>query len=225
MRVLFIGEGPHDIGPQPFAPKPRPASGTVPTLSRRVCPAISEDSLALAWKEIPILDNRQAGKGLGAKVERAIVLSAERFELAGTICVVDQDRDRDRLPVMEQGKQQGLRAVRQSHAVACGVAVESIEAWTIGAPEAIADVLGVTTADVQAHYRLRDVESFYQRSGKPEHRPKDILKRILERNHETGNVAFRTDVAVRTDTETLARNCPKGFKPFSEKLRAAFGPR
>ena len=73
MRVLFIGEGPHDIGPQSFDPQPRPATGAVPTLSRRACPAIDEDSLALAWREIPILDNRQVRRGLDAKVERAIV--------------------------------------------------------------------------------------------------------------------------------------------------------
>ncbi len=60
MRVLFIGEGPHDIGHQSFDPQPRPATGTVPTLSRRVCPAIEEDSLALAWREIPILDRKSA---------------------------------------------------------------------------------------------------------------------------------------------------------------------
>jgi len=194
-------------------------------LSRRVCPAIDEDSLALAWREIPILDNRQARRGLGAKVERAIVLSAEKYELAGTVCVMDQDRDENRLATMEQGQERGLRAVRQSHAAVCGVAVESIEAWTLGAPEAIADVLDVKTEDVQSHYRLRDVESFHQRSGKPVHRPKDILSGILDLKHETDSTAIRTDIAGRTNIETLARNCPIGFKPFSDKLKAAFGPR
>ncbi len=225
MRVLFIGEGSHDIGPPTFDPQPRPATGTVPTLTRRVCPEVDDGSLALSWREIPILDKRQARKGLAAKVERAIVLSAEKFGLAGTVCVTDQDRDERRLAGMEEGQVRGLKSVRESHAAVCGVAVESIEAWTLGAPKAIADVLDIKTEDVQSQYKLRNVESFYQRSGKREHRPKDILSRVLDQEDETDSASLRTTVAERTDGESLERNCPIGFKPFSEKLKAAFSAR
>jgi hypothetical protein len=225
MRVLFIGEGTHDIGPPAFDPQPRPAAGVVSTLARRVCPAISQDSLALAWTEITILDPKKRRRGLDAKVERAIVLSVEKYGLDGTVCVADQDRDATRLNAMEEGQTRGLNIVRRPHAAACAVAVESIKAWTLGAPEAIALVLGTDAGDVQSHYRLRDVESFYQHSGKPDHRPKDILGRIAAAKHRKDSSEFRSAVAEHTDVAALKQTCPLGFRPFAEKLAAAFGPR
>ncbi|MCL4207022.1 MAG: hypothetical protein KJ000_31450 [Pirellulaceae bacterium] len=225
MRVLLIGEGSHDIGPPTFDPQPRPAAGVVSTLARRVSPAISKDSLALAWTEISNLDPKKRKRGLDAKVETAIVLSAMKYGLDGTVCVADQDRDATRLSTMEEGQSRGLNLVRQPHAAACGVAVESIEAWTLGAPEAIALVLGTDAAVVQSHYRLRDVESFYQHSGKSDHRPKDILGRIAAAKHWKDSSEFRSAVAEHTDVAALKQTCPRGFRPFAEKLSAAFGPR
>ena len=53
MKVLFIGEGPHDIGaPNSNPNQPRPARGTIPILARRVCAGIAPESIALAWREI-----------------------------------------------------------------------------------------------------------------------------------------------------------------------------
>lgn len=208
MRVLFIGEGTHDVGPPTFDLRPRPAAGTVPALARRVCPSISEDSLALAWREIPILDPKKRRRGFDARTEIAIVLSAEKYGLAGTVCVADQDRDESRLAAMEEGQARGLKLVRRPHSAACGVAVESIEAWTLGAPQAMASVLDTDEQIVQSHYRLRDVETFYQPSGKPELRPKDIINRILAVKHETDSAGFRAAVADRTDIEALKHACP-----------------
>jgi hypothetical protein len=225
MRVLFIGEGSHDIGAPVFAPEARAASGVIPSLTRRTCPAIAEDSVALTWREIPILDRRKRGRGFAAKVKSAILLSAERFQLAGTVCVADQGRDGTRLPAMEEGRMCGLDLVRVPHVAACGVAVESIEAWTLGAPEAIARVLEMDPRDVQSHYRLRNVESFYEHSGKPELRPKEILRNICAEAHVQDSTELRTAIGECTDIEVLKRNCPLGFRPFAEKLEAAFGPR
>jgi hypothetical protein len=66
VKLLFIGEGRHDIGdPQPL--QPRPAQGTIPTLARRICAKIAPESVALAWTEIRRF-NRAAKKGYKAKV-------------------------------------------------------------------------------------------------------------------------------------------------------------
>jgi hypothetical protein len=101
MRVLFVGEGAQDIGTPQFNPQPRPARGTVPTLARKVCPVIAEDSVALAWTEIPLFDRKARKRGLEVKVERAILLSVLKFHCAGTVCVADQDRDAGRLAALE----------------------------------------------------------------------------------------------------------------------------
>jgi hypothetical protein len=220
MKVLFVGEGPHDVGPPDFAPGVRAATGVMPTLARRVCPAIGGDSVSIFWREIPVLPARPKLKGWAAKVRSSIAL-AVRNQCDGTVCVADQDRDADRLPAMNDG----ASAAASDHRIACGVAIESIEAWILGAPTAIASVLEVTLAEVQKHYRLKDVEDFYQNSDKAEKRPKDLLDRIAEIEHRTAGTSFREEVAQRADVSDLERNCPQGFKPFADKLRAVFGPR
>jgi hypothetical protein len=225
MRVLFVGEGAHDIGPASFDPQPRPAKGAIPTLARRVCPAMAEDSVALAWCELPVLNEKKRTRGLAAKVETAIVIGASKFRVDGTVCVTDRDRDEPRLSAMEAGQSRGLAVVGVPHVAACGVAVESVEAWTLGAPEALADFLGVDVRQVQEHYRLRDVEDYYQRSGNDDHRPKKILSRVLASAHQVDCAEVRESVAERTDIAALERNCPQGFRPFAQRLRAVFGPR
>jgi hypothetical protein len=114
--------------------------------------------------------------------------------------------------------------VSADHRAACGVAVESIEAWTLGAPEAIAAVLGEEPATIRVHYKPHHAESFYQHSGKPEHRPKDLLGSLAQLGYRKPDAEFREEVALHTDVDALAAVCPRGFKPFAERLRAAFGP-
>lgn len=231
MKVLFVGEGPHDIGSSVFPPQPRPATGTIPALARKVCPQIDAESVAISWREIPILDrrkvpplDRKALKNVWtAKTARAIVLSHTRFQCAGTICVADRDGEKERLGALEEGKERGLKLIATQHAVACGVAVESIEAWILGVPEAIADVLHESVAPILSQYDLSKVEDYYQKSGRPEHRPKDILDRIAARKNRSASTEFRRDVAERTDVNALERVCKQGFKPFAGQLRAAFG--
>lgn len=221
MKLLFVGEGSQDIGRPEFAPKPRPAGGVVAVLARRLCPAISADSIALSWRKIPVLDRKKRGKGFAAKVTSAILLAAQQG-CAGTVCVVDRDRDDGRLQQMEEGKNRGLELVSGPHAVVCGIARESIEAWTLGAPEAIARVLRADVAQLQVAYKLGDVETFYQHSGKAENRPKDILARVAELGHLEDSTEFRERVAEHTDLDALVQVCPKGFGPFAAELLRAF---
>jgi len=220
MKVLFVGEGSHDVGSPGFAPEVRAATGIVPTLARRVCPAIGEESVSIFWREVPVLPMKPKLNGLAAKVRSSIALAVKN-QCDGTVCVADQDRDTDRLPAMNEG----VSAAGSDHRIVCGVAIESIEAWVLGAPTAIASVLTVAVAEVQKHYRLKDVEDLYQNSDKAERRPKDLLDRIAEVKHQTAGTSFRHEVAQRADVAELERNCSQGFKPFADKLRAAFGPR
>src|SRR5262245_4649635 len=157
MKVLFVGEGNHDIGLSGKSwSQPRPAHGVVPVLSKRVCPSIElggespAASIALAWDDIARFSPTR--KGLEAKVAAAILLSSKQFGCAGTVCVYDQDRDRDgeRLSAMKRGKEKGLAAVDGRHAAAVGVAIKSIEAWTLGATQALAEELDVPLAKIKA---------------------------------------------------------------------------
>ena len=55
--------------------------------------------------------------------------------------MADRDRDTDRRTRIEDAAKNAPK--RSSFRVVVGIAVESVEAWTLGVPDAIAKVLGV----------------------------------------------------------------------------------
>lgn len=126
---------------------------------------------------------------------------------------------------MEEGIAKGCEIVSAEHRAVCGLAVQSVEAWTLGVPAAIAAQLDAPENEIRKHYKPSEVESFNRNDGKPERRPKELLEQIAaSKNHEDG-ADWRQQIAELTDPDELCRHCPDGFKPFAEKLRAAFGPR
>jgi len=122
---------------------------------------------------------------------------------------------------MEEGRIDGLEAVGTSHYCVCGLAVKSVEAWSLADPDAIATVLGIDVKEVRALYPHFRIEEFYQNSGKPEHRPKDLLERIAQLRGRHADSGLRQEIAEHTNLSRLEEACPKGFTPFAEALRAA----
>ena len=130
MKVLFVGEGPNDVGSSANDSDPRPAGGVVSALAQKVCSGIAAHSIALRWTQLHRF-YPGGNKGLAGKVAVAVLQAARKFECMGTVCVYDRDRDHDRLGLMREGAARGLAAIGTPHAVVCGVAVESVEAWTL----------------------------------------------------------------------------------------------
>jgi hypothetical protein len=224
VKVLFIGEGSTDIGKANSNPRnPRPASGVVPALARKICPSISASSIAMTWTEVPRFSPSRLKRGYEHKICAAALL-AVRNECAGTICIADRDRDADRLVALAAGTSQVAELPGcRNHRIVSGVAVESIEAWTLGSPEAIAKALGLEGSQVRTLYpRGIDVESLWQQSGKEEHRPKRLLEQITQLKHRDDDGEFREAVAQLTEPLDLERACPSGFGPFAKRLREVF---
>jgi hypothetical protein len=222
MKVLFVGEGPHDFGRDDEAAyPPSAATGVVPILAQKVVPAITQDSLAIKWREITLLNPHK--KGLDNKVAAAILISARKFGCAGTICVRDRDRMEDLAASLEAGIQKGLKQVGGAHKATFGLAVESVEAWSLGAPSALATILDIARTLVESEYRVRDVEEYHENSGKEDHRPKKILAKVAETRNRHPGTEFRKEVAEATDIAELEKNCSQGFQPFAKRLRDVFG--
>jgi hypothetical protein len=219
VRVLFVGEGPHDIGRHDrFAPDEAQRPGVVQVLARKVCPALDEDSPALRWAELARFDPTAKKKGFAAKMKAAALIAERRLACDGLVCVTDRDRDDDRARQVTEG----AAALASTTRVAYGIAVESVEAWTLGAPKALAEALDVPEKVVRAAYPHVAVEALYQNSGVSEHRPKDLLGRIAALAHQDSGQALRVAVAERTDTDALELACPEGFAPFAASLRTTF---
>ena len=104
MKLLFIGEGRHDIGdlnPNPF--QPRLARGTIPTLARQICSSIVLESVALAWSEIRRFNPSAQKNGFSAKFTAAVLVAVRKFNCEGTVAVTDRDGCEDRQSKLEEG--------------------------------------------------------------------------------------------------------------------------
>jgi hypothetical protein len=214
--VLFVGDGKHDIGgPDGFSDEPFPARGVVPNLSARVAALDGERSVALRWKDLVRFS--PTARGYPAKIKLAQLLAERKWGLGGAVCVVDEDNDPSRRTL--SGTQGSA-----SCPVVCGVAVRSIEAWTLGAPTALAAALGTTPEKVQHACPSARVEDLYEGSGKPELRSKQLLRKLAtELGRCDDSLELREEVARRTDPDKLCRTCSQGFAPFAAGLREAFG--
>ncbi|MCY1008192.1 hypothetical protein OV079_22055 [Nannocystis pusilla] len=227
-RVLFVGDGKHDIGvPDWPTDEPFPARGVVPHLAERVAAVDRAHSLAMPWSH-PRLSrfqpkNRaQRTRGYEAKV-RAAMLQIERgvLRVDGLVCVVDEDNDPER---------RNLPDVLHVHAsercpIAAGVAVRSIEAWTLGARTALAQALRTKVDMVEKTCPSSSVEELYEGAGDRSRRPKHILQRLAdELARMKDSLELREEIASLTDPDELCKACPIGFAPFAVAVRAAFGP-
>lgn len=223
MKLLFVGEGATDIGSPNFALPPRRATGVLFILSRKVCPSIDSECSAVFLQELQILNREKKGNIYAARVAKAMVLAAiHRCE--GTVFVVDQDNDEDRLKHLEEGIQRGLTALGSTHPTVVAVAIKTIEAWMLGTPSALAAVLGTTVNTVTQGYKPHAVEEMHPRSGKLEKQSGKLLTKIAEAGNREDGTLFREEIAANTDIDELIRHCKNGFRPFAEKLRRAFGP-
>lgn len=215
-RVLFVGDGKHDIGaPEWPCDVPFAARGVVPHLAERAAAIDRTSSLALRWADIPRL--APGKKGYLHKL-RAAQLLGRRHGLDAVVAVVDEDNDPDRRALTEAAKHDtpGVPAV-------LGVAVRSIEAWTLGAMTALAAELGTTATRLRARYPA-PVEHLYEGSNKEELRPKLLLRKLAEDTaHRGDSLELREKVAERSDIDELCRHCPDGFARFAADLRACLG--
>jgi len=220
VKVLFVGEGPHDVGrPREVEGAPTVAGGVVTILSRRARPDVDAESIALRWTELRRFHPDARRKGFARKVPVAALIGSRRFDCDAVVCIADQDGDEDRIDQLREGARRARDSV--GCGVAVGVAVQAIEAWTLGAAEALAAELETPVADVIAAFpRGVHVEALNERSGKDDHRPRTLLARIAALADRSDNQLLRDAVAERTDSRRLEEKCPAGFAPFAAELRA-----
>jgi len=225
-RVLFIGDGKHDIGkPEWPTDDAFPARGVVPLLAERIAAIDRPHSVAMHWahpKLARFSPDRMKTRGYEAKL-RAAHLQVKRgvLPVEGIVCVVDEDKK----PGRRQLPGEALELTTERCPIACGVAVRSIEAWTLGARQALADVLGIKAQELRRACPSGPIEELYEGSDKQERRPKALMEALARRfGHRRDSLELREEVAERTDIAELSAACPEGFAPFTGALRAAFGP-
>ncbi len=122
MRVLVVGEGPHE-------------EGALPMLVRRLQPAATETPFDFVKN-----GRRVHGKGRGM-FKKAVgwMLDAHLRQCDALVFLTDEDGDRSRRSQMEEAQAwMGTRLPR-----ACGVAIRNFDAWFLADETALTAVLGV----------------------------------------------------------------------------------
>jgi hypothetical protein len=196
MKVLIVSEGKNEIGAAPRDGMPQP-KGALTVLVERLL----ERDIELEW--LPVSDSRVMGYFVAGKTpmstqyfKRAMAWVGYALEkgFEALVLVVDEDGYRER--------RTGIRLAQAETRVllprAMGVAIRTFDAWILADEEALSKVLGAPAN------RQRNPEDI--------HRPK-------ERCEALGLKGKYPMVAEVVDLKLLESRCPKGFRPFAERVR------
>jgi hypothetical protein len=178
-------------------------------LVRRVLPA----SAAYEWLDVHDLPrgNPFPGKGGGHfKLALKAIKHATDEKFDAVVCVTDADRRHER--IVEFDAAQGSDRMRLPRAL--GIPVEAFDAWILAGHKALGDVLGVALS------LSPSPETLDGGKGSPRH-PKQVCRSLMQQyKWKRSQAEFYQAVCGRADLEVIADRCPKGFRPFLQRLRA-----
>lgn len=191
MRVLVVGEGLHE------------RSGALEAFVVRLAHPrrLACETERLSRNDIHAFH----GQGQGY-LKRALrwLLEAGKRGYDALVLVIDEDGHPKRSQQIEaaQGHEKVSRLPR-----ALGVAVRTFDAWLLADEKALTQILGSPTD------RQRDPETIGQR--------KTVCAELLSRTANDMSLAtMYAAVARAADLGMLEERCPKGFRPFSQRVRA-----
>jgi len=200
LKVLLVAEGEHE------------RSGALENLVRRLG-GRDASFTARPANDASVHGRRGEGTRMGGSAKRALAWLREAWkDYDALIYLIDDDEGEDKRSEQLREAQEFWKLDVPASNVprAMGVAIKMFDAWMLADEKALSEVLGCAVK------RQPDPETIGQ--------PKKVCGRLLERG--TNQMAQRemyAEIALRLDLGILTSRCPKGFKPFSERVRAVFG--
>jgi len=121
------------------------------------------------------------------------------------VFLIDQDGHNERIKQIQQAQEHPLESLPR----ALGVAIKTYDAWMLADEQALSQVLGYTIPTQPNPEKAND--------------PKQKCKKL----HDESNSAISlrdmyAAIANLIDIDTLSNRCPKGFKPFAQKVKKIF---
>lgn len=221
-KTLFLaGEGKTDIGTAGPSVLPHEASeGVVQIVVRSVLGApASLEFKARAIKNFP----KERGKFKGPKLEGDARNAYRAYQLArhdadGFVMVRDSDgTGTERLEQIKAGIAAAQARPGPNIPVACGLAIETIEAWVIAAAASHDVPAGIVP-------RGKKPEELWGKADDPSsHHPKSVCTRLLKELDGSHGLAAKVARVAACAASDLEERCPDGFAPFARALRSAFG--
>lgn len=146
------------------------------------------------------------GKGQGY-FKRAIrwLLEAQKHGFNALILLADEDGDQERVEQMDKAQ----TTTQWECPRALGIAIRTFDAWMLADETALSKALNCQVS------RQPDPESLTDPKG----RCKDLLANSPNDIAQSGMYAA---VCQAADISILIQRCPRGFKPFAERVRSLF---
>jgi hypothetical protein len=195
VRVLLISEGSSEGHPAEERPQ------ALRTLVRRVLPSYA----TYEWNSVRDLPrgNPLPGKGGGHfKLAMKAMHHAQRQQFDALVLITDADGRPERLTQFAEAQESTRFSIRR----ALGIPVEEFEAWILADHQALGRVLGQAVPRQPLPESMRD--------------PKKVCQALLDQyGWADSRAAFYAAVCQCADLEVLASRCPKGFKPFLDRLK------
>ena len=176
------------------------ASGALEGLVRRLlADDVDIDQDKVSRREVHSFHGKGDGylkKALGWMIE------AKKRDYGALILVIDEDHQADRVSQLDAAQKDQRVGIRR----ALGVAIHTFDAWMLADETALTRVLG---AQID---RQRAPESIPK--------PKEICADLLNRSdcHQSQAGLYKA-VAEQANLQILEERCPKGFKPFADRVR------
>jgi len=200
VKVLLVAEGEHE------------RSGALENLVRRLGGNDARFTARPAC-DTSVHGRHGEGKGMGGSAKRALAWLREAWkDYDALIYLIDDDGGEDKRNEQIRKAQEfsDLNVPASCLPRAMGVAIKMFDAWILADEKALTEVLGCTVA------RQRDPETIDE--------PKRVCERLLANGaNEKAQRKMYAEVALRLDIDVLTSRCPKGFKPFAERVRKMFG--
>lgn len=205
MKVLIVSEGIHELGGGSSDPGERhDHAGALQALVQRLLPGdhefISRPFNARDIQTIP-------GKGRALFKRMLLWLKhAERNGFDGAVILIDEDGDVRRHADVEAAQEQ----VRFRVARACGLAIREFDAWIVADEQALSAALGCTVPCQPSPEGIRDPKRTFAdlHAASPcRDRPREVYAAVL----------------AQANLDLLAKRCPRGLKPFVERVRGMIG--
>ncbi|MCG8509948.1 MAG: DUF4276 family protein [Rhodospirillales bacterium] len=190
MRVLVVGEGPNE-------------EAALPVFVQRLCEATVE----MEFRKVSDPGfARIHGRGPGFfKRTLGWIRQAEREQFDALVFLIDQDGDNNRIRQIDDAQDDMTFQVDR----ACGVAIQTFDAWFL--------------ADEQALSQVLDQRVLRQPGPEVNRNPKADCDRLWSESTGVsfaGRSALYAALAKLANIEILNQRCPRGFKPFADRVVA-----
>ncbi|MEZ5944453.1 MAG: hypothetical protein R3C18_23945 [Planctomycetaceae bacterium] len=192
MRVLVVGEGPHELGDG------RETSSLV-SLLQRLLPQRSIEATCCAIKSFK---QRVHGRGdRHVKKLLWILNDAAKSDYEAVVLLIDRDGDKSRQSAIDIAQVSDFVNIPR----AFGVAVESYDAWFLADHAKLAELLDIRIDMISQPEKKSD--------------PKSLLRNYKNQSaYEGTQRQLYFDLAEIVDLELLKQRCPGGFGEFSERV-------